>query len=146
MFKIKSEQIRLFQPEAEEAFVARVAEYIRENHADALVRLPDAAATKTAALPDEIFRALVRGGVKRGRAYGIELKSTLISFVVLLFIVAPNFDRHPTARKFFKETEPIDDEAFQALLDEMTDADWEEIEKRYAPRTWELPVAEGVNA
>src|SRR5215213_2973987 len=142
MFKIKSEQIRMFQTDAEEAFVGRVMEYLKENHADATVQLPGESTT-VAGLTDEFFREMVRGGLNRARNHGIEWKSTLLSFVVLLFIVAPNFDRHPKARKFFSETETIDDAALESLMDEMADEAWELIEKRYDPQAWTLPVNEG---
>ena len=145
MFKIKSEQIRVFQPDAEEAFVGRVMEYLKEKHADATVYLPPGASHTVADLPDEIFREIVRVGIRRARDYGIKWKSTLLSFVVLLFIVAPNFDRHPKARNFFSRTTIIDDEAMERLMDEMTDEDWATIEKRYDPRAWKLMIGEEVN-
>jgi hypothetical protein len=134
----------MFQPDAEEAFVGRVMDYLKEKHADATVQMP-LEKCAVADLGDEIFREMVRGGIARARNHGIEWKSTLLSFVVLLFIVAPNFDRHPKARKFFSETETIDDAALENLMDEMTDEDWEAIEKRYDPQAWTLPVQEGVN-
>ena len=142
MFRVKAEQIRMFQPDAEEAFVVRVMDYLKEKHPDAIVQLPHGE-SRVAGLPDNIFRETVRDGIRRGGDYGIEWKSTLLSFVVLLFIVAPNFDRHPKARKFFRETETIDDAALESFLDEMTDEDWAAIEKRYDPRAWNLLVLEG---
>ena len=144
MFKIKSEQIRLFQPDAEEAFVGRVMDYLRENHSNAEIGLPDGKTT-VAALADEKLRLMVQDGLRRGGDYRIEWKSTLLSFVVLLFIVAPNFDRHPKARKFFNETETIDDAALEGLMDEMTDENWAAIERRYDPQAWNLTINEEVN-
>ena len=144
MFKIKSEQIRLFQPDAEEAFVGRVMEYLLENHPDATVEIPHET-MRVNNLADEILREMVRGGLARARNHGIEWKSTLLSYVVLQFIVAPNFDRHPKARKFFRETAPIDDAGLESLTDEMTDEDWEMIEKRYDPQAWNLTINEEVN-
>ncbi len=144
MLKIKSEQIRLFQPDAEAAFVGRVMDYLKENHAETDVHLSDGT-TRVAELPDAILRKLVRGGLKRGRDYRIEWKSTLLSFVVLLFIAAPNFDAHPKAANFFAQTETVDDTALESLMDEMTDEDWTEIEKSYDAAAWNLPISEGVN-
>jgi hypothetical protein len=141
MFKIKSEQIRLFQPDAEEAFVVRVMDYLKERHPDAAVQFPEIT-SRVAELPDETLQKTVRGGLERGREYGIEWKSTLLSFVVLLFIVAPNFDRHPKARDFFARTETIDDAALESLIDEMTDEDWTAIEKRYDPEALNLTTGE----
>lgn len=122
----------------------RVMDYLKENHAEEAIQLPTGKST-VSELSDETLREMVRGGIGRGKNYGIEWKSTLLSFVVLLFIVAPNFDRHPKARKFFRETEKIDDEALEDFLDEMTDEDYEAIEKRYYVPAWNLPAGEGVN-
>jgi hypothetical protein len=144
MFKIKSEQIRLFQPDAEAAFVVRVMDYLKENHADEVVHLPNST-VRVAELPDGILREMVRGGIIRAENHGIEWKSTLLSFVVLLFSAAPNFDRHPKARKFFSENATIDDAALESLMDAMTDEDWEALEKRYDPQAWTLPVNEGAS-
>lgn len=144
MLKIKSEQIRLFQPDAEAAFVVRVMDYLKENHAETDVNLPNGA-MRVDELPDEILRQMVRGGLKRGGEYRIEWKSTLLSFVVLLFIAAPNFDAHPKAANFFAQTETIDDAALESLMDEMPDEDWTEIEKSYDAAAWNLTISEGVN-
>jgi hypothetical protein len=144
MFKIKSEQIRLFQPAAEEAFVGRVMDYLKENHAAEPVRLPNGETT-VAGLPDETLREMVRGALARAGDYRIVWKSTRLSFVVLLFIGAPNFDAHPKAASFFRQTETIDDAALENLTDEMTDEDWAEVEKNYDPQAWNLPIAEGAS-
>ena len=141
MFKIKSEQIRLFQPDAEEAFVRRVMDYLKENHADEDVQLPNGTRT-VAEISDETLSELVRGGIKRGRDYRIEWKSTLISFVVLLFIGAPNFDEHPKVSSFFVGAETVDDAALESLMDEMTDEDWTTVEKNYDPQAWNLVISE----
>jgi hypothetical protein len=141
MFKIKSEQIRLFQPDAEEAFVVRVMDYLKENHADSEVQLPNGKTT-VAGIKDEILNELVRGGIKRGRDYRIEWKSTLLSFVVLLFIGAPNFDEYPKVSSFFVGAETVDDATLEGLMDEMTDEDWTTVESIYDPQAWNLVISE----
>jgi len=144
MFKISSEQIRTFQPDAEEAFIGRVMEYLKENHADEKVQIPDGK-VEVGTLPEKTLRELVRGGLKRAAEHGIEWKSTLLSYLVLMFAVAPNFDRHPKARRFFSENETIDDERFEIFLDEMTDEDYAAIDRRYDVKAWNLPLVEGEN-
>ena len=144
MFKVKAEQIRLFQPDAEAAFVRRAMDYLRENHAEVEVRL---AARKTTVreLTDDALREMVRGGIRRGRGWRIEWKSTLLSFVVLLFVGAPNFDEHPKVSSFFVGAETVDDAALESLLDEMTDEDWSAVEKNYDPAAWNLIDSEESN-
>jgi hypothetical protein len=144
VLKIKSEQIRLFQPEAEAAFVREVMEYLRENHAAQEVETPRGKTT-VRALPDAALREMVEDGIRRGRDYRIDWRSTLISFVVLLFVGAPNFDEHPKVSGFFVGAETVDDAALESLLDEMTDEDWDEVENNYDSQAWNLMFKEEEN-
>ena len=98
--------------------------------------------TTVAGIADEILGELVRGGIKRGRDYRIEWKSTLLSFVVLLFIGAPNFDEYPKVSSFFVGAETVDDAALESLMDEMTDEDWTTVESIYDPQAWNLVISE----
>jgi hypothetical protein len=131
MLKISSEQIRTFQPDADAAFERRVMDYLRENHAEAEIRFPHGATT-VAETSDEILQEIVRGGILRASDYGIEWKSTLLSYVVVMFLTAPNFDRYSKAAQFFNETETI------------TDEDWSQVEKNYDAAAWSLPLQTGV--
>ncbi|HEY0457637.1 MAG TPA: hypothetical protein VGC97_00715 [Pyrinomonadaceae bacterium] len=143
MLKISSEQIRAFQPDADEAFVRRVSDYLRKNHAETQVHYPQGATT-VAEIGDDALAENVRGGILRASDYGINLKSTLLSYVVLMFMSAPNFDEYPKAAQFFKDAEVIDDEALETFLDEMTDEDWSKVEANYNAAAWSLPLAAGV--
>ena len=142
MLKIKSEQIRTFQADADEAFDRRVMEYLRENHAGEEVQYPNGKTT-VAETSDEILAENVRGGILRARGYGIEWKSTLISYVVLMLLTAPNFDQHQKAAQFFQNTEKITDEELESFLDEMTDEDWQQVEENYDAAAWMLPLERG---
>jgi hypothetical protein len=137
MQKIRNEQIRAFQPEAEAAFERRAADYLKKKHSGVSVLLPGSTTT-IGELSDEKLLELVRGGIARARSYGIEWKSTLLSFVTLLFLAAPNFDRHPKAVRFFSKNERITDEMLKDFLDTMTDEDWEEVEKAYDAGAWNI--------
>jgi hypothetical protein len=144
MFKIKSEQIRMFQPEAEAAFREQVFEYVKKNHA------ADGVATvhgksRVGELPDKWLRQMVEDGIRRGRQYRIEWQSTLQTFVVLLFMTAPNFDEHPKVSSFFVGAGTVDDAALESLLEEMTDEDWDEVEKNYDPKAWNLGFDEEIS-
>ncbi len=142
MLKISSEQIRTFQPDAAEAFVRRVMEYLRENHADAEVRYPQGATT-VGALGDDYLAENVRGGLMRAGDHGIDWKSTLLSFVVLMFLTAPNFDEHPKAAQFFRSAQKVTDEELESFVNEMTDEDWERVEANYDAAAWNLPLERG---
>ena len=141
MFKIRSEQIRVFQPEAEDAFVNRVAGYLRENHADDFVRLPETE-LKIAELPEANLREMVKGGIGAARRYGIEWKSNLIAFVTMMFVGAPNFDESEKAAQILNDETIAAEERIDKLTERLNDDDWMAIERNYNPRKWNLPMEE----
>lgn len=140
MLKIRSEQIRPFQPQAEEAFINRVMNYLRKNHDGLEVLLPENIKRTVANLSDEMLREMVKGGVARARDYGIEWSSNLISFVIVMFVVAPNFDGDERATKFLKDDKIEPEKRVDKMLDELTDEEWNEIRKKYDAETWQLPI------
>lgn len=139
MLKLRPEQIRVFQPDAEAAFERRVVDYLKKNHAAVKIFLPEKSAA-VADLPDEIFSRMVGSALRRARSHGIDWKSTLLAFVVLMAVAAPNFDRHPKASKFFAENENIGDEQLENFLSKMTDDDWAEVEANYDARAWQIEI------
>ena len=139
MFKIRPEHIRTFQPNAEAAFTRAVMEYIRKTHADAIVKLPTGERT-IGELSANVLRKMVEGGIAQSRGHNINLKSEMISFVTTMFLTAPNFDEHPVAKRVLAEVAELASQSFEALLDEMTDEHWEEVEKNHKPEAWKTPV------
>lgn len=144
MLKIRSEQIRPFEPQAEQAFIRRVMNYVREKHGEAEVRLPKLGAIKVSDLRDETLSEMVKGGVARARGYKIEWASNLIAFVVVMFVVAPNFDEDERAAKFLKDEAVAVEERVDKMLDELTDEEWEEIAEKYDAETWQMPIKTSV--
>jgi hypothetical protein len=108
------------------------------NHSDEPVRLPKKESL-LGELPREVLREMVRGGIARARTYGIEWKSNLLSYVVLMVIGSPNFDEHKKAAGFLKNEEIPVEERLKKMMKEMTDEDWDEIEETYDPMIWTLP-------
>lgn len=141
MFKIRSEQTRVFQPDAEETFVNRVADYLKENHADDWVRLPEAE-MKISELPEASLREMVKTGIRSARRYGIEWKSNLIAFVTMMFISAPNFDESEKAAKILNDETILPEEKLDALTAQMIDDDWLWIERNYNQHKWNLTTEE----
>ena len=139
MLKIRKDQIDLFQPDAEEAFIRRVMNYVRERHGDRIVKLP-AGETIVAGLPEETLRQMVEGGIARARAYGITWKSSLISYVVLMFLTAPNFDEHRAVYGYLTNERIEADRRIDAMMDELPNKVWQEVEDIYAPENWNLKI------
>ena len=139
MFKIRKDQLNLFQPDAEEAFVRRVMDYLRERHGEKTVRLPEGNAV-VFDLPEETLRPMVEGGLARARAYGISWKSSLISYVVLMFLTAPNFDEQRIVYEYLTNEKIEADRRIDIMMDELPNKVWQEVEEIYAPERWNLSI------
>jgi hypothetical protein len=137
MLKIRKDQIELFNPDAEAAFVRRVMSYLRERHGDKTVRLPDGAGV-IAELPEETLRPMVEDGIARARDYGMTWQSSLISYVVLMFLTAPNFDEHHAVAEYLRNEKIEADRRVDKMMEELPNKVWQEAEKIYEPRDWKL--------
>lgn len=143
MFKIRSEQIKTFQPDAENAFVERVMNYLLENNGDVFVQLPDEEKPHAVRqLDKKTLREMVKGGIAEARGFGIEWKSNLIQFVVLMFLTAPNFSEYQIAGEMLSSDKFLPDLRVDKLMKRMTDADWENVKSAYRREKWNLSLEE----
>ena len=140
MLRIRAEQIRPFEQDAQKAFVNRVMNYLRENHPGEIVRFRGTQTT-VRELAEANLRLLVENGVARAKSYGMTWKSALISFVVMMFIVAPNFDCHAYAAGVLRDENIPADRRLEIITEKVTDADWEKFKQSYNEKDWERVVA-----
>lgn len=140
MLKIRSEQIRPFEQDAENAFIERVMSFLRENHADEKVCFRGKKSL-VAELPENDLRTMVENGVARARSYGLTWKSSLISFVVLMFSVAPNFDRHLFVWGTLRDDNIPAERRIDVIIEQMSDEDWRIIAEGYDEKAWEIVAA-----
>jgi hypothetical protein len=113
MLIIRKEQMDVFQNEAERNFENEVQKQLRTTHA-ALVKDMD----------DDILRKRVAYGIFRAREYGLTWKSNLAIFVILMFDLNPEFDRHPSFSRRLNDTDVDPNERMRTLVKEMTEEDW----------------------
>src|SRR5882762_6741284 len=135
MLTIRNDQIQSFDNVADEMFVDRVSQYLREHHADTAIQLPEAAST-VQDLNDETLHDLVCHGITRAREYGISYESTLAAFVVLQFETAPNFDDHPLLHRVLKDDRVEPNLRIDRLLERATPENWEAVKARYDAAAW----------
>ncbi|HMF58082.1 MAG TPA: hypothetical protein VK619_17190 [Pyrinomonadaceae bacterium] len=124
---IRKEQMAVFETAAEEEFVKRMAQYLKEQHAGAVAHLSD-----------ERLRRRVRGALARGRSHGLTWESALAGFVVLMFEVAPNFDLHPAFHEVLQTSYPNENERIRAIYENVRDEEWEEAQEFYDQSAWFL--------
>jgi len=135
MMRIRVEQMRAFERAAEERFVDRLVQHLREHHGQATVKLPGEI-QQLENLSELTLKDLVRRGVARARAFGLTWESTITGFVAIMFEVAPNFDRTPVAQAVRQASLDISDARLNLLLAAATSDDWERAELGYDPAGW----------
>ncbi len=74
----------------------------------------------------------------RAKDHGLKLESSLASFVILMFEIAPNFDEHPVFKKYMNDSSVDPDDRVDRMLDQATDQDWDEARSRYDFVAWEM--------
>ncbi|HUT30757.1 MAG TPA: hypothetical protein VMX13_13275 [Sedimentisphaerales bacterium] len=125
MLHIRKEQIDVFQQQAEINFVDYVAKQLRNNHAEAVKDV----------LEDKFYKR-IEYGIRRAREYGLTWKNNLSTFVTLMFVIAPDFDRSPSFRRYLTAESVPPNDRMDVLLRETTENDWQNAQKASAPNNW----------
>jgi hypothetical protein len=141
MLKIRPQQLEAFKSVADTFFVKETADYIRREHREALVTLPDGI-FPAAAIPDARLQEMVRLAISRARQYGFVWESNLVAFVAIMFVVAPNFDDHPLIRRVLKDEELEPSIRLDELMKRTSEENWEEARRRYDPSAWKISSRE----
>lgn len=133
--------MEVFQPLAEADFLNRVVEHLLKYHSDVIVDFPDYACLLEE-IPKNVFEEMVSGGIARARSYGMEWESTLCSFLVLMFVAAPNFDEHPLIRRVLKDESVPPDSRIKMLWRHISDETWEAVGQNYDAQVWKIFLQE----
>ncbi len=136
MLRIRAEQMEAFRAEREAALAVELAAYLRKVHGAEILRLPQGD-QRLEALPEDQLQALVREGLIRARAYGLQSAASCYAFVTLMFVVAPNFDAQPNIQKVLKDPALWDEYRIDWLWYRTEGSDWEEARKAYDSRAWQ---------
>ena len=87
--------------------------------------------------PEETLQKMVVGGIAKARSYGMTWESTLISYVVIMFVSAPNFEENIYIQSVLSDEHEIPDRRIDCLWINTNDEIWDEIIKNYEPNCWE---------
>lgn len=137
MFQLNRKHNQAFQSKAEADFVREVMQYLWESHSDTIVILPNGEFI-VADLPEETLRKMVEGGIAKARSYGMTWRSTLISFVVIMFVSAPNFDENKIVINVLENSGLTSNLRVDELWETTSDENWEEVEKNYQESAWNI--------
>lgn len=137
MFQLSQTHNQAFRSKSEADFVREVMQCLRENHVETIVKLPNGE-FKVADLPEATLQKMVEGGITKARSYGMTWRSTLISFVVIMFVSAPNFDENEQIRKILETPVLPMNIRVDLLWDKTKNEDWEQIQEEYDYTYWNL--------
>lgn len=138
--KIRPEQLEAFQPVADAAFVRRLVSHLRSNHEDSEVTIPSGR-LKVAQVSDDVLRRMVESGIARARTYGMTWESSIASFVVLMFLTAPNFDKHPLIERGLRDEQVDANGRIENLWHRVSGQNWQAVESYYDVDAWAVQEA-----
>lgn len=133
---IRAKQLDVFQETADKNFINRVAGFLKEKHGNRLIKLPSRDIL-VSEIPDNDLRNLVQNGIRQARKFGLTWETSLTSFVVIMFIAAPNFYEHSTVNPLLQDESIEPDARIDRLTKILTQEDWQAVKESYDPQFWE---------
>lgn len=137
MLKVRAEQLDAFQSAADAALIRKMAKYVGERHAEDVVKIPSGIFL-VKHLSDETLQQMIQTGCERARAYGLTWESSLAAFIVLMFVVAPNFDTRPAIQQILQEQTIPPNSRMDQLWRLTSEEEWDRANQNYAESAWRL--------
>ena len=132
---IRDAQMSILDQRAKAGFIKQLAAYIRNRHGTTVVRLPLGELPVTS-IPSSQLEALVQSGIERAGAYRISWRSTLASFVVTMFVVAPNFDEDIRIHELLSDEDIEPDYRMDSVWEQVTEDHWNVLRQTYDMKAW----------
>lgn len=124
--KLTEQQVAAFDVQAQLNLSWQIVEHLKEEHADLVEEQAD-----------HDLQEMTYKGLQKAGQYGLTDEVDLISFVVMMFVVAPNFAEQPAINaRLIDETIP-DDERFEYMVESTTEAEWEAAVEAYDIDAWD---------
>lgn len=129
MFKLSERHNQAFQAKAEADFVREVMQYLRENHAETVVKLPNGE-FKVIDLPEKTLQKMVEIGLLRAKNQGLTWKNTIQDFIKYMFLYSPNFYKDRIIRNLWINSDyTTPDLIFDEIIEISDKSEWQFIEK-----------------
>lgn len=123
---IPPDQFEQMLQQDEDAFILRTMDAIREEH-------------PTSRETDDMRRGYVKVGFKRARRHGLTSDEDLMTYVLLMYRINPNFDQHPQIAAMLADTSLPPSERWDRLFgDEFDDAWFEASDGEFRDGTYWL--------
>ncbi|MEO8127044.1 MAG: hypothetical protein ABJF23_09215 [Bryobacteraceae bacterium] len=132
---IREEQIAAFERKAQGGFAAELADYVRTQHGSVIVRLPGER-VPVSAIPRPKLEALVQAGIERAGSHGLRWRSATASFVVTMFVIAPNFDEDRRVSELLSDVDIQPNYRMDSARRRLTEDQWNAIRQQYNVNSW----------
>ena len=133
---IRSKQIFAFQPLVEKSFIQNIKDYLLEEHSETIVHFAEGN-FELEKIPHNTLDRLIQNGVHQANNYGIDWESEIVSFVSLMFVIAPNFHLHPFAKQVLTNEKIEPNRRLKELIECATEEEWEKAEQNYDVKAWD---------
>lgn len=100
-----------FQELAEHNFIDSVVNELLTGHAETVQNVTE----------HKLYKRVVYG-IGRAREYGLTWENNIATYVILMFEIAPDFDRFPVLHKYLTDDSIPPDERMYVLLNKTTEA------------------------
>jgi hypothetical protein len=125
MLVIKKEQIQNFIAESEADLVRLIRQIMRE-----------CCPGRVENYSDKLLDGMIKLGIEKAGKYNFERAETIVSFVTVMFEIAPNFDEQPTIKEVLADQNHPVDERFYQLWERIDEPVWQAAENAYDARQW----------
>ena len=99
----------------DEDLLEHIVDHLCAEQAEAVADLKDTEIERRAAL-----------GIARAKSHGFLFPEPITAYVTLMFLVAPDFDRHPSIAKVLDDRNAAPGERLRRLFEKTSEEDWEE--------------------
>jgi hypothetical protein len=131
MMRIRWEQMKAFDAEADRAFVEMLKGLVLQQGSP----IPPGT-------DDRQLTQMIHNGIARARSHGLTWQSSIGKFVGLMFAVAPNFDEYPPIRAILANSSVLPDERVPRMMERITGEQWAGASRRYDLSAWDkIPSA-----
>ena len=117
--------MRALQKMVDNRFVASLNAYLRQHYHRYVDKLSD-----------DVLSRRIRKGLALARRYRMESASSKALFILLMFMVAPNFAFQPAIAEVLMRTDKSGDWRLRFLVNQVTKDHWLEAARSYDPNFW----------
>jgi hypothetical protein len=136
MLVIRARQMVALQRNLEDRFRERIADGLRQSYGDAIV-VRAGKESQLRNLSHQDLRDLIEIAIMRAQMHGLVWESSLWTFTLLAFLVAPDFDNRPEVARFLDVRDLAVDYSFAEMVERLSEEDWARIRSASNLEAWD---------